>query len=162
MTAFQCLCQGEILGKSSLKTAEISHSSCTNPSWHQAQEPACSYRKQLLLSLPLLLYNEMFSLMALASWNQRSEEGKTQNCCFSGNFLLHSSRAMWELWCYLSAKSCSKGVTKIGILGSNGYFGIFFSLWRPSGMSSAFLIESNRDSLGLQQNPLSCLFQYED
>lgn len=31
VTALQCLCQGEILGKSCLKTAEISHSSSTSP-----------------------------------------------------------------------------------------------------------------------------------
>lgn len=40
----------------------------------------------------------------------------------------------------LFAKSCSKRVARVmGILGSNGYFGIFFSLWRLFGMSSAFL-----------------------
>lgn len=68
------LCQGEILAKSCLKIAEIPHSS----NQHQAQEPACSYRRKPLLSFPLLLCNEMFSLMALASWNQTSEGGKTQ------------------------------------------------------------------------------------
>lgn len=85
----------------------------------------------------------MLSLMALASWNQGNEGKKTPSpgCCFSlglpkaGNFLLSNVGVV-----VLFAKSCSKRVARVmGILGSNGYFGIFFSPWRLFGMSSAFL-----------------------
>lgn len=69
------------------------------------------------------------------------EKTPSPGCCFSlglpkaGNFLLSSVGVV-----VLFAKSCSKRVTTVvDILGRNGYFRIFFSLWRLFRMSSAFL-----------------------